>query len=99
MSKNQLTLVLVMAMGMGQAIAGNPDAGKSRAVICSGCHGVNGISAIPTYPNLKGQKEQYLVKAMRAYRDGERSDPAMSPVAKTLSDSDIDDLAAYFSEL
>lgn len=99
MSKNQLMLVLVMAMGMGQAIGGNPDAGKSRAVICSGCHGVNGISAIPTYPNLKGQKEQYLVKSLRAFRDGERSDPAMSPVAKTLSDSDIEDLAAYFSQL
>ena len=81
------------------AIAGNPDAGKTKAAICASCHGTNGISAIPNYPNLKGQKEQYLVKALRAYRDGRRNDPTMSPMAKPLSDKDIDDLAAYFSSL
>ena len=81
------------------ALAGNPEAGRTKAAICAGCHGQAGISAIPNYPNLKGQKEQYLVKALRAYRDGVRVDPAMSPMAKPLSDADIDDLAAYFSNL
>lgn len=81
------------------AIAGNPDAGKVRATICAGCHGQNGISPIPNYPNLKGQNEKYLVKALRAYRDGQRNDPTMSPLAKPLSDRDIDDLAAYYSTL
>ncbi|MDJ0739735.1 MAG: cytochrome c [Gammaproteobacteria bacterium] len=81
------------------AFAGNPDAGKARAMICVSCHGMNGISPIPNYPNLKGQNEQYLVKALRAYRDGQRNDPTMSPMARPLSDKDIDDLAAYFSSL
>jgi cytochrome c553 len=80
-------------------LAGNPDAGKTKATLCAGCHGLNGISAIPNYPNLKGQKEQYLVKSLRAYRDGQRNDPLMSPMAKPLSDTDIDNLAAYFSGL
>lgn len=94
------TIACVFAMTAAlSAHAGNADAGKAKATICSGCHGMEGISAIPTYPNLKGQKEQYLVKALRAYRDGQRNDPLMSPMAKPLSDSDIDNLAAYFSGL
>jgi cytochrome c553 len=93
-------LVVVLAICLpGLANAGNSDAGKARATICAGCHGQNGISPIPNYPNLKGQNEKYLVKALRAYRDGQRSDPTMSPMAKPLSDRDIDDLAAYYSSL
>ncbi len=92
-------LPLSIALAVGGALAGNPDAGKARATVCAGCHGINGISPIPNYPNLKGQNEKYLVKALRAYRDGQRNDPAMSPMAKPLSDRDIDDLAAYFSSL
>ena len=91
--------VIALSLITVPAFAGNPDAGKSRATLCASCHGQNGISPIPNYPNLKGQNEQYLVKALRAYRDGQRNDPTMSPMAKPLSDRDIDDLAAYFSSL
>jgi cytochrome c553 len=89
----------VAALASGKVIAGNPDAGRIKAGTCAGCHGTNGISAVPNYPNLKGQKEQYLVKALRAYREGRRTDPVMSPMAKPLSDRDIDNLAAHFSRL
>jgi cytochrome c553 len=51
------------------------------------------------WPNLAGQKEGYLVKQIKAFRDGVRSDPMMSPMAKPLTDADIDNLAAYFSSL
>ena len=91
--------VIALSLVTVPAFAGNPDAGKSRATLCISCHGQNGISPIPNYPNLKGQNEQYLVKALRAYRDGQRNDPTMSPMAKPLSNRDIDDLAAYFSSL
>ena len=98
--QNKITTAFIaLSLMVGSTFAGNPDAGKMRATICAGCHGQNGISPIPNYPNLKGQNEQYLVKALRAYRDGRRSDPTMSPMAKPLSDKDIDDLAAYFSSL
>ena len=79
--------------------AGDAAAGKSRAASCSGCHGANGISANPLWPNLAGQKEAYLVKQLKAFRDGTRSDPMMTPMAKPLSGADIENLAAYFSSL
>jgi cytochrome c553 len=99
MNKFRMLAVAVVISAASSAHAGNADAGKAKAAICGGCHGMNGISAIPTYPNLKGQKEQYLVKSLRAYRDGQRNDPLMSPMAKPLTDADIDNLAAYFSGL
>ena len=99
MPKILMALTTSIALAAGGALAGNPDAGKSRATLCAGCHGMNGISPIPNYPNLKGQNERYLIKALRDFRDGRRTDPTMSPMAKPLTDRDIDDLAAYFSSL
>ncbi|GIX30927.1 MAG: hypothetical protein KatS3mg124_1399 [Porticoccaceae bacterium] len=79
--------------------AGDPAAGKAKAAVCAACHGANGISAAPIWPNLAGQKEEYLAKQLKAFRDGTRSEPSMSPMAANLSDQDIADLAAYFSSL
>jgi cytochrome c553 len=90
------SLLLVTA---NASLAGDVAAGKSRAASCSGCHGANGISANPLWPNLAGQKEAYLVKQLKAFRDGTRSDPMMTPMAKPLSGADIENLATYFSSL
>jgi cytochrome c553 len=79
--------------------AGDAAAGKAKSATCAGCHGAAGVSANPLWPNLAGQKDAYLVKQMKAFRDGKRSDPMMSPMAKPLSDADIDNLAAYYSSL
>ena len=78
---------------------GDAAAGKAKSATCAGCHGAAGISANPLWPNLAGQKDAYMVKQMKAFRDGKRSDPMMSPMTKPLSDADIDNLAAYFSSL
>ena len=78
---------------------GDAAAGKAKSVTCAGCHGAEGVSANPLWPNLAGQKDAYMVKQMKAFRDGARNDPMMSPMAKPLSDADIDNLAAYFSSL
>jgi cytochrome c553 len=51
----------------------------------------------PLWPNLAGQQEQYLAKAMTDYREGNRTDPTMGPMAKMLSDKEIQDLAAYYA--
>ena len=99
MTRMQQYCAIAMLCYVSSGIAGNPDIGKSKAAMCAACHGLNGISMAPMYPNLKGQKEQYLEKALRAYRDGQRNDPTMSPMARPLSDRDIEDLAAYFSNL
>ncbi|TDF36555.1 cytochrome c [Alteromonadaceae bacterium M269] len=82
-----------------QAQAADIAAGKSSSVACAACHGGNGISVIPNYPNLAGQKELYLVSAIKAYRDGGRQNPIMTQMASNLSDEDIANLAAYFSSL
>jgi cytochrome c553 len=97
------TIVLVMAVALagvqGLAQAADAAAGKSKAAVCAGCHGAAGMSANPLWPNLAGQKDKYLMKQIKAFRDGTRTDPMMSPMAKPLTDADIENLAAYFSSL
>jgi len=78
---------------------GDAAAGKAKSVTCAGCHGAEGVSANPLWPNLAGQQGAYMVKQMKAFRDGGREDPMMSPMAKPLSDADIDNLAAYYASL
>lgn len=99
--KRVLSAVLVsMALvASGAALAGDAAAGKAKSATCAGCHGAAGISNNPLWPNLAGQKEAYLVKQMKAFRDGTRADPMMAPMAKPLSDDDIANLAAYYSSL
>ena len=84
------------------ASAADVAAGKAKAAVCAACHGANGISQIPTYPNLAGQKEQYLVLALKAYRDKQRTGgqaAIMQGQAAALSDTDIAHLAAYYASL
>ncbi|MBU1190653.1 MAG: cytochrome c [Gammaproteobacteria bacterium] len=92
-------LVSVTVMASGAAVAGDAAAGKAKSATCAGCHGPAGVSANPLWPNLAGQKEAYLAKQMKAFRDGGRSDPMMAPMAKPLTDDDIANLAAYYSSL
>lgn len=93
--------VLLCASGTSSAGRPDPDAGHETAkVVCAPCHGLTGISLVRAYPNLAGQKEQYLIKQLEAYRSGDRTNlEAMNPLAAELSDQDIKDLAAYYSSL
>jgi len=100
MKKATSVVIAGVLLGMsGSALAGDAEAGKTKSATCAGCHGVAGVSSNPMWPNLAGQKEGYLVKQIKAFREGIRTDPLMSPMAKPLSDEDIDNLAAYFSSL
>lgn len=92
-------LLILLSASCTALAAGDPEAGKAKSSTCVACHGQAGVSNNPIWPNLAGQKEQYLVKQITAFRDGARQDPMMSPMAKPLSDQDIADLAAYFSGL
>jgi cytochrome c553 len=93
-----LTIVLSAAAVTVQA-GGDAAAGKAKAAACAGCHGAKGISGNPLWPNLAGQKDAYLIKQMKAFRDGKREDPMMAPMAKGLSDTDIANIAAFYSGL
>jgi len=88
-----------LSLSMSAVAGGDAAAGKVKSANCTGCHGMNGRSTNPANPNLAGQKEAYLVKATKAYRDGQRKDPMMSSMVGGLSDADIADLAAFYSSV
>lgn len=90
-------LLLALAGHPMDVLAGDAKAGRQKALQCQTCHGLDGIARIPEAPNLAGQQEGYLRKALRDYKTGARKNEMMSVVAPALSDTDIDDLAAYFS--
>ena len=79
------------------AYAGDAAAGKQKAVVCSACHGIDGNSTMPLWPKLAGQHAAYLTKQMKAFRSGERKDPVMAPMAMGLSDTDIDNISAFYA--
>jgi cytochrome c553 len=82
------------------AQAANAKAGREKAAgVCQACHGMDGLSKNPEAPNLAGQIENYLAKALKDYRDGGRRNDSMSIVAKDLSDTDIDDLSAFYASI
>ncbi|NWG45038.1 MAG: c-type cytochrome [Alphaproteobacteria bacterium] len=73
------------------------EAGASVALRCVACHGPLGNTDNPTFPKLAGQHASYLAEQLRHFRSGERYHPIMSPIAQTLSDSEINAVALYFS--
>lgn len=79
--------------------AGDVKAGRAKALMCQACHGLDGLSKTPDAPSIAGQTEPYIVAQLQAYKSGARKNDAMSVVAPSLSDTDIEDLAAYFSAI
>ena len=81
------------------ANAADSAAGQAKSAMCATCHGKNGIGTAPNYPNLAGQKSQYLAQQMLLFRSGERKSEQMNIIAQPLSDEDIQNLAAYYESL
>ena len=94
-----LITAALLSVNAAAVFAGDAAAGKSKSATCAACHGPNGISPNDMWPNLAGQKAGYLVAQMKAFRDGQRANPMMAPMAAPLSDADIDDLAAFYASL
>jgi cytochrome c553 len=81
-------------------LTGNVEAGQRLASqACAECHGEAGISPNATWPSLAGRSAAYLVRITTAYKTGDQQDAAMTPLAKKLSDADIQDVAAYYASL
>lgn len=97
MIRTFLTAALILLPLSAQA--GDAALGKKRATACQTCHGMDGLSKLPEAPNLAGQVEPYLVKALTEYRDGKRENAIMNVVAKELSDDDVANLAAYYGAI
>lgn len=86
-----------------EPLKGDLDAAKSKVSMCIGCHGIVGYrSSFPeiySVPKIAGQNDKYIQSSLRAYASGERTHPTMTVIAKSLSDQDIADLGAYYSNL
>ena len=96
------TCILAAVTGTWAASAqgtGDPQAGRAKAALCAACHGMDGVSINPLWPSLAGQQEVYLANQIRAFRDGERVEVTMQPFVATLTDRDVEDLAAFYAEL
>jgi cytochrome c553 len=95
-------LALLACAAIPVHAAGDPEAGKAKTVTCSICHGADGKAQMSMYPKLAGQNAQYLVYSLKAYRNGDRKGAMagiMMPNVMSLSDQDIEDLAAYYHSL
>ena len=82
------------------APAGDAKRGEQLAYTCQGCHSIaNYKNVYPTYsvPKLSGQRPEYLVAALRAYKSGERSHGTMHSQASAMSEQDMADVAAYLA--
>jgi cytochrome c553 len=76
---------------------GSAQEGSTKAGVCLACHGMNGNSTNPEWPTLAGQSAVYIAEQLRLFRAGARTNPVMQPMASSLSDDDINDLAAYYA--
>ncbi|BBP46481.1 hypothetical protein THMIRHAS_18540 [Thiosulfatimonas sediminis] len=72
-------------------------AAPAKAATCVGCHGADGNSMVPNFPKLAGQHASYLEKQLKDFRDGFRKDATMAPFAKSLTDDEIKELAAFYA--
>ena len=81
------------------AAGGTQGASFDKAAACAACHGQSGISVNAAWPTLAGQHQDYLLNALRQYRDGTRGDPVMSAQAALIAEEDVAKLALYFSRL
>lgn len=95
--KALITLLACIAL-TGAASAADVAAGAAKAKeVCAACHGVDGNSTDVNNPRLAGQHSDYLAKALRDYKSGDRNNAIMKGFAATLSKKDIENVAAYFA--
>jgi cytochrome c553 len=95
-------VAVTLAAFSGAAPAQKPaaDPAHDKVSMCIGCHGIPGYkTAYPEVyhvPKIGGQSPIYIANALKAYRTGERWHPSMRGIAASLSDKDIEDIAAYY---
>lgn len=94
-----VAITALLAAAPAEAAAAEAGQQKVQSKGCVTCHGMDGQGTDPLFPNLAGQSELYLEQQLKAFRSGQRKAPQMSIVAKSLSDEDIADLAAYYAGL
>ncbi len=88
------------ATGAFAQAAGDAAAGREKIAMCTGCHAIPGwrtvYPEVYSVPLIAGQHQAYIVKALQAYKSGERAHPSMRAIASSLSDADMANLAAFY---
>ena len=83
-------------------VVGNAKAATNKIEMCIGCHGIPGYKAtfpeVYQVPMIGGQSAKYIEAARHAYKKGDRKHPSMRGIAISMSDQDIADVAAYYSQ-
>ena len=92
-----LTAVISLIAPQLVMAQGDPAAGQAKSALCATCHGADGNSQIAMNPKLAGQNAGYIVKQLQDYKSGERANPTMSAMVLSLSEQDMEDIAAWFS--
>lgn len=95
--RSAIASMLLVAVPMSAIAAGDAAEGQNKSTTCHACHGETGIATQTIYPNLAGQHQDYLEKAMLDYREGRRTNPVMSSFAVNLTDDDIEDISAWYA--
>jgi cytochrome c553 len=97
-----LALAGVANLSVAAEVVGNAANARAKVEMCIGCHGIPGYKAsfpeIYQVPMLGGQSAKYIENALKAYQKGERKHPTMRGIAASLSEQDIADVAAYYSQ-
>ena len=79
------------------ALAADMEALEKKAALCAACHGAQGISTNPAIPSLAGQPQQFITTQLVMFREGNRKDPQMSPIAAAMINAEINDYGTYFT--
>ena len=102
MKKLFALLALASVANLALAADGDPKAAENKIAMCVGCHGIQGYKAsfpeVFPIPKIGGQSAKYIESALKAYQKGDRKNPSMVGIARGLSEQDIADIAAYYSQ-
>ena len=98
----KLITIPIMILFASLGMADTPLPGKDKLETCLGCHAIEGYNNVyPTYkvPKVAGQNADYIISALKAYRNKDRVHETMHANASGLTDQDIIDIAKYFESL
>lgn len=80
-------------------VEGDAKAGQSKAAVCAACHGANGLSPTPVFPDLAGQRAEYLYWQLVEFKREARGESPMTSQVANLDDATMRDVAAWFASL
>lgn len=92
-----VAVIAVLAFTDNAKADGNATAGQAKAAVCAACHGADGNSVSPQFPKLAGQNAPYIVQELQRFKSGYRKNVIMSGMTASLSEQDMQNLAAWFS--